>query len=130
MIRRGVLILLAAVCLLSGCELIVFGAAAGGGVAGTYAWINGELKTDYYAPFEKTWSAVERTVANLHGVQVEPVKEISQGTINTVIDDQKVRIVVNYKEKNVTTVAVRIGTVGDKRSSQMIQDRIGDNLKK
>lgn len=123
-------LLLAGVCLLSGCPVLLVGGAAVGGATGTYIWVNDELKTDYYAPFDKTWSACEKTVAQLHGTKVEPAKEISQGTINTLIDDEKVKISVTYKERNVTTVAVRVGTVGNKLSSQLIHDRIAENLKK
>ena len=73
---------------------------------------------------------MEKTVAGLHGTKVEPVKEISQGTINTVIDDEKVRISVNYKERNLTSVAIRVGLYGNKLSSQLMHDRIAENLKK
>lgn len=123
-------LMLAGVCMLSGCTLLMVGGAAAGGAAGAYYWVNDELKTDYYAPFDKAWTACEKTVAGLHGTKVEPVKEISQGTINTLIDDEKVRISVTYKERNVTTVAIRVGTVGNKLSSQLIHDRIAENLKK
>jgi len=129
-LRMVSVLLLAGVCLLSGCALLVVGGATAGGAAGAYVWLNEELKTDYYAPFDKTWTAVEKTVAGLHGTKVEPVREISQGTINTLIDDEKVRISVTYKERNVTSVAVRVGTVGNKLSSQLIHDRISENLKK
>jgi hypothetical protein len=123
-------IMLAVVCLLSGCGLLLVGGAATGGAAGAYVWLNEELKTDYQAPFDRTWTACEKTVAGLHGTKVEPVKEISQGTINTVIDDEKVRISVTYKERNVTSVAIRVGLYGNKLSSQLIHDRIAENLKK
>ncbi|MEN6465529.1 MAG: DUF3568 family protein [Syntrophaceae bacterium] len=129
-LRMVSVLLLVGVCLFSGCTLLVMGGAAVGGAAGAYVWVNDELKTDYYAPFDKTWTAVEKTVAGLHGTKVEPVREISQGTINTLIDDEKVRIAVTYKERNVTTVAIRVGTVGNKLSSQLIHDRIAENLKK
>ncbi|MCX5914501.1 MAG: hypothetical protein NTV04_21525 [Deltaproteobacteria bacterium] len=42
------------------------------------------------------------------------------------IDYQKVMV----KEKNVTMVALQVEMVGNKLSSQMIQDKIGENLKK
>lgn len=129
-LRMVSVLLLAVVCALSGCELLVIGGAAVGGAAGAYVWVNDELKSDYYAPFDKTWTAVEKTVAGLHGTKVEPIREISQGTINTLIDDEQVRISVTYKERNVTTVAIRVGMVGNRLSSQLIHDRIAENLKK
>ena len=108
----------------------MFGGAVVGGAAGSYVWINEELKTDYPASFDRTWAAAEKTVAGMRGTQVEPVKEISQGTINAVIDDEKVRIYVSYKEKNLTSVAIRVGVVGNRLASQRLLDNISENLKK
>ena len=129
-LRLIVVLLLGGVCLLSGCEVLLFGGAIAGGATGSYVWINEELKTDYPASFDRTWVAVEKTVAGMRGTQVEPVKEISQGTINAVIDDEKVRIYVSYKEKNLTSVAIRIGVVGNRLASQRLHDHISENLKK
>ncbi len=86
--------------------------------------------TDYYAPFEKVWAAAEKTVADMHGLDVERNKEIAQGTINAVIDNDKIFISVKYKEKNVTTVAVRVGMLGNKLASQLLHDKIADHLPK
>jgi len=129
-LRLIAVLLLGGVCLLSGCEVLLFGGAIAGGATGSYVWINEELKTDYPASFDRTWVAVEKTVAGMRGTQVEPVKEISQGTINAVIDDEKVRIYVSYKEKNLTSVAIRIGVVGNRLASQRLHDHISENLKK
>ena len=79
--------------LFSGCWwLVIGGAAAGAGTAGTYYYVNGELKTDYSAPFDKVWNACKKTVADMHGIEVIPNKEIAQGTINTLINNEKVKI--------------------------------------
>jgi hypothetical protein len=129
-LRLIAVLLLGGVCLLSGCEVLLFGGAIAGGATGSYVWINEELKTDYPASFDRTWVAVEKTVAGMRGTQVEPVKEISQGTINAVIDDEKVRIYVSYKEKNLTSVAIRVGVVGNRLASQRLLDHISENLKK
>jgi hypothetical protein len=115
----------------SGCvPLIVGGAAAGAGTAGTYYYVNGGLKTDYSAPFDKVWSACEKTVADMHGIEVVPNKEIAQGTINTLINDEKVKFEITYKSKNLTTVTIRVGLIGNKLSSQLLHDKIADYLVK
>jgi len=114
----------------SGCAVLVGGAAVGAGVSGTYVYVKGEMITDYYAPFEKVWAAVEKTVADMHGLDVERNKEIAQGTINAFINEDKVFFSVKYKEKNVTTVAVRVGMLGNKLASQMLHDKIADHLPK
>lgn len=123
-------LMLAALWVVSGCAVVAVGGAAAVGASGTYMWINGELKTDYYAPFDKTWTAVEKAIAAMRGTEVAPNKEIAQGTITTVIEDEKVQFYVSYKEKNVTNVAIRVGVVGNRLSSQRLHDKIAENLKK
>ncbi len=116
--------------LISGCwmaPVLIGGAAAG---SGTYFYINGEMKTDYYASFDAVWSACEKTVADMRGLDVQRDKLLAKGKIDAVIDDDKVQISVTYKAKNVTTVSVRIGLFGNKLSSQLIHDKILDNLTK
>jgi len=34
----------------TGCAAVVVGGTAVGSVSGTYVWLNGEMKTDYYFP--------------------------------------------------------------------------------
>ena len=111
-------------------ELLIGGAAVGAGTAGTYYYINGELKTDYSAPFDKVWSACEKTIADMHGIEVVPNKEIAKGTINTLINDEKVNFEITYKSKILTTVTIRVGLIGNKLSSQLLHDKIADYLVK
>jgi hypothetical protein len=116
--------------LISGCAAAVVGGAALGAGSGTYFYINGEMKTDYYFPFDAVWSACEKTVADMRGLDVERDKMLAKGKIDAVIDDEKVHISVTYKAKNVTTLSIRIGLLGNKLSSQLIHDKILDNLVK
>jgi hypothetical protein len=46
------------------------------------------------------------------------------------INGEKVKFDITYKSKNVTTVAIRVGLVGNKQSSQLLHDKIADNLVK
>jgi len=112
----------------SGCPAAVVGGAAVGAGSGTYFYVNGELKTDYYYSFDKVWSACEKTVADMRGLDVEPNKEIGSGKITAMIENEKIQITANYKAKNVTTVSVRVGVMGDKLASQLLHDKIADNL--
>ena len=114
--------------LISGCGALLVGGAAVGAGSGTYFYINGEMKTDYYTSFDTAWNACQKTVADMRGLDVLPEKEIGKGKISAVINDEKVVISVTYKAKNVTTVSVRVGLIGNKLSSQLIHDKIGDNL--
>lgn len=115
---------------LFGCVPLIVGGAAAGAGAGTYYYINGELKTDYNKSFDKVWAACEKTIASMHGTEVIPDKEIAKGTINSTINNEKVKFYITYKSKNVTAVAIRIGLIGDKLSSQLLHDKIADNLAK
>ena len=126
--EKWLLSLAALAFLLSGCAAALVGGAAIGAGSGTYFFINGELKTDYYQSFDDVWKASEKTVADLRGVDVIPAKEIGKGKITSLINGEKVDISVSYKAKNVTTVAIRVGLIGNKLSSQLIHDKIGDNL--
>lgn len=127
--RRAWVSLVVGICLLAaGCAPLVVGGAAVGSASGTYLWINGEMKTDYYSSFDRTWAACEKTVADMKGVDVEPSKEIAQGTIVAFINDEKVTFSVKYKAKNQTTVSIRVGLIGNKLSSQLLHDKISDRL--
>ena len=123
-----VVLLIMSAFMISGCELALIGVGAVGAGSGTYFYINGEMKTDYYHSFDATWSACQKSVADMRGLDVEQEKEIGNGKIMAVVNDEKVKIEVLYKAKNVTTVSVRVGLIGDKLSSQLIHDKIGDNL--
>jgi len=116
---------------LSGCApavaILAVGAAAGTGV-GTYAYVNGELSTDYHVPFDRAWAACEKTIADMRGYEVQPEKGIGDGTISAVIDADKVKMTLKYKGKDITNVAIRVGLMGNRTSSQLLHDRIHDNL--
>ena len=122
--------LAAVVFLASGCAPLVIGGAAVGTGTGTYFYVSGELQTDYYSSFDKVWTACEKTMADMRALYVEPYREIGKGTISSVIRDEKVRFVVTYKAKNQTTVSVRVGLFGNKTASQLLHDKIGDNISK
>ncbi len=126
----GILLAVMGAFLISGCAAVLVGGAAVGAGSGTYLYINGEMKTDYYSSFDAVWSACEKTVADMRGLDVERDKMLAKGKIDAVINDEKVQISVTYKAKDVTTVSVRIGLFGNKLSSQLIHDKILDNLAK
>lgn len=130
-IRNRLLLLIAAgIFFVSGCAVMAVGGAAVTGSTGTFFYVNGNLKTDYHYSFEKVWNASEKTVAYMNAVDVIPAKEISKGTIDALIDGEKVSISVKYKAKDLTTVSIRVGLLGDKLASQRLHDNIVDSLLK
>jgi len=111
-----------------GCAALVVGGAAVGAGSGTYMYVNGELRTDYPYSFDKVWVACEKTIADMRGTAVEPNKEIGQGTISTKINNEPVKFIIKYKDKNLTTVGIRVGIVGDQTSSKLLHDKVNDNI--
>jgi hypothetical protein len=126
--KGWIVLLLMGAFLISGCTAVLVGGAAVAAGSGTFLFINGEMKTDYYHSFDSAWNACQKTVADMRGLDVLPDKEIGKGKISAMINDEKVQISVTYKAKNVTTVAIRVGLIGNKLSSQLIHEKIGENL--
>ena len=128
--HRWILSLAILILVSSGCTAALIGGAAVGAGTGTFVYLKGELKTDYNQSFDSVWKACEKPVADMRGLDVMPAKEIGKGKIAAVIDGEKVDISVTYKAKNLTTVSIRVGLIGNKQSSQLIHDKIEENLSK
>ena len=119
----------AVVFLATGCAAVIgIGAIAGSGAG--YVYVKGSLQSDFKHSYDSTWAACEKTMADMRALNVVPLKEIGQGRINAVINNEKVRFDVQYKGRNVTTVTIRVGLFGNKTASQLLYDRISDNLAK
>ena len=128
--KRAAVALIVLTCCFSlyGCPVLVVGGAAVAGGTGTYYYVEGEMKTDYYFSVDAVWSAVEKTIADMKGSDVEPDKD--GGRIVAVINDEKVTFRLTYKDKDLTTLGVRVGPVGNQAAAKVIQDRVADNLLK
>ena len=94
------------------------------GGTGTYYYVEGELRTDYYFPVPGVWSAVEKTIADMKGRDVEPDRQTDGGKIVAVINDEKVTFRLKYKDKDLTTLGIRVGLVGNETASKMLHDRV------
>jgi hypothetical protein len=66
----------------------------------------------------------------MRGKDVKPKREIGIGSIRAVINDENVKFKVTYKNKNLTSVGVRVGFLGNKLSSQLLHDKVYDNIAK
>jgi hypothetical protein len=129
--RTAVVLILLACCFsLYGCPVLVVGGAAVAGGTGTYYYVEGEMRTDYYFSVATVWSAVEKTIADMKGRDVEPDKQTDGGKITAVINEEKVQFRIKYKDKDLTTLGVRVGLMGNETASKVLQDRVADNLPK
>lgn len=116
--------------LLGGCAPLLIGGAAVGAGAGTYVYINGELRVEYNVPFDKVRTACEMAIADLGGKEVTPDWKIGVGTIKTRIQNEKVTLRLEYKTKESTILSIRVGYLGNKESSQLIKDKVSEYLVK
>ena len=130
--KRAVVALILLACSLGlyGCPVLVVTGAAVAGGTGTYYYVEGELRTDYYFSVPAVWSAVEKTIADMKGQDVVPEKETEGGKITAVINEEKVVFRAKYKDKDLTTLGIRVGVVGNETASKMLHDRVADNLVK
>ena len=116
---------------LSACskKWVAIGAAAAAVGAGAYYYVKGDLKRNYEAPMDKTWDA---TIKALEALQINVESKQNDaltGVINGKLADGK-SYTVNVKRlgENLTEVAIRIGTFGDRERAEAIHDKILSNL--
>jgi len=96
--------------------------------SGKFFYTDGVLRTNYHAEFQKVWEACIKAMRDMKAVDIATDKKISEGTIEAKVYDEEVRIALEYKEKNITQVAIRVGVSGSNISSQLIHDKIKQNL--
>ena len=124
-----VLLLLWAVVLFAGCDATMMVRGKVMGVSsGQFIYQDGYMTTRYKADIQPVWQACEKAVADLKGQDVQKDRKISSGTIKTVISEERVTIVVEYIERDLTSVGVLAGVAGNKFASRLIHDRIAANL--
>lgn len=129
--KTKILLLLAMACLLFGCNAaMVINGKVMGISSGTFIYEDGYLTTQYKADIEPVWKACEKAVNELNGQQTQKERNISTGSIKTVISDEKVIILVEYIGKDLTSVSVLSGVVGNNMADRIIQDKIAANIGK
>ena len=96
---------------------------------GTYVYVEGDMKTDYYYSFEDVWTACESVIAKMNALDVVKDKDVGKGKIQAVLDGEKVWFTAKYKADELTSLTVRVGFLGDKVASQRLHDLVADNLK-
>lgn len=115
--------------LIYGCAIVV-GDKVVGVSSGKFIYTDGILTTVYSAPFDKIWKACEKTVADMMASDIEKDKKIATGTIDAVVSGDKIHISAKYVSKDSTTVSVRVGLAGNNLASQLIHEKIKNNLLK
>ena len=124
------LFLIPALLLIAGCDTaLTVGAKTVGIRSGEFIYTDGYLRATYTFPFDKVWPACEKTLTGMKATDVERIRKIAQGTFTAMLLDEKVRISVEYVEKEITAVSIMVGTSGNNLASQLIHDRLATTLK-
>jgi len=122
--------LIPAILLIAGCDTaLTVGAKTIGIRSGEFIYTDGYLRATYIFPFDKVWPACEKTLTGMKATDVERIRKIAQGTFTAMILDEKVRISVDYVEKEITSVSIMVGMSGNNLASQLIHDRLATTLK-
>jgi len=125
----AVLSLLAALLLIAACDTaFTVGSKTLGFRSGEFIYTDGYLRTTYPFPLEKIWAAGEKTLAELKASEIERIKRIATASFVALIQDEKVRISIEYLDKQTTAVSIMVGTGGNNLASQLIHDRLARNL--
>jgi hypothetical protein len=126
----GATFLISALLLITGCDTaLTVGSKTIGIRSREFIFTDGYLRATYLFPFDKTWTACDKTLTAMKATDVERIRKIAQGNFTAMIQDEKVRISVDYVEKEITAVAVRVGSSGNNLASQLIHDRIANTMK-
>lgn len=98
--------------------------------SGNFIFTDGYLTTNYNYPFDEVWKACEQTLGDMKATAVEKNLKIASGTMSAVAQEEKLQIAVEYISKNQTSVSVRVGMSGNNMASQLIHEKIANNILK
>ena len=117
--------------LLAGCNAAInMNGKVAGISSGRFVYQDGNLVSNYKADIDLVWMACEKTLTELKATDIQKERKISTGIIKAVIQDEKVVISVEYVDKDLTSVSVFVGVVGNNMASRLIHDKIIGNLAK
>lgn len=119
--------LFALICMVSclyGCAAVLLGVGAGVGI-GAYRWVEGQLVREYPLEYSRAWDAVNSALNNLNISISSSMNDGDRGTIEAVRKDgTKVVVKLTDKRQGVTSVAVRVGMLGNRDAGERVHDEI------
>jgi len=111
---------------LSGCLLAAVGAGAG-----TVAYVKGDLEVVRPEGVAEVYEATKAAVAQLEYVTTESSKDATSAmVVARDSKDDKIKIKLEATPEGPTSISIRIGTWGDERRSNIIYNKIVENLEK
>jgi hypothetical protein len=128
--RKSLVLITGVFLLLSGCDTsLTVGSKTVGIRSGAFLYEDGYLRATYNFPFDKVYTACEKTLKGMKATDIERIRKISHGSFTAMLQDEKIRITVDYLEKGMTSVSAMAGTSGNKIAAQLIHDRLEETLK-
>lgn len=112
----------------AGCLVV----AAGAGAAGTVAYMRGDLETEEPYRLDVVYAATREAAEQLELSVLEGKTEkdaLSATIVARDAADKRVTIHLRAQTEQTTRISIRIGTFGDQTKSQMIYNRIKENLR-
>lgn len=98
--------------------------------SGQFFYTKGTLTTEYSGTtYDKVWVACEKALEDLKATNVVTQKKIASGTLTADLEEEEVRISVEYLSKDITSVSIRVGTAGSNLASQFVHEKIKEHLK-
>jgi hypothetical protein len=123
------LVLVGALLVTSGCEvlLVSIGGAALG--AGAVAYVRGELETTLASPLARVHAASQGALDDLQFAVSSSDRDAVYGEIRALtVDDRRIKLEMNARGKEVTELRIRVGMFGDEEVSRRILDRLKARL--
>lgn len=122
--RTRLMLLLSSLIFFYGCAAVLLGVGAGVGVGG-YRYLEGNLVREYPVSQTKAWDAANNALANLKIGVTTSFNNGAKGTIEAVQKDgTKVVLKIRDKGQKVTSISVRVGILGDRKSAEVIHNAI------
>jgi hypothetical protein len=114
--------------MLSGCFLLLLGAAGAAG-AGTVAYVRGELKATLDANMDRSYDASLKALDQLQLIPISKQKDqLGAEIVARTSVDKRVTVTLKRVDDKLTNLSIRIGVFGDESLSRTIYDRIKKSL--
>lgn len=121
--------LLAAISLLVACDTaLTVGSKTIGFHSGEFIYTDGYLRTTYAFPIDQVWTACEKVLAEMKAGEVERIRRIATGRFEATVQYEKVRISLEYIDRQATGVSIMVGVGGNHLASQLIHERLARAL--
>ncbi len=106
-------------------------AAVGAGAVGTVAYVKGDLESVESHSIDTVYEATLQAMNDLDLYVTLKFKDALTAEINARdTQDSKVTIKLNSQSEGITKLSIRVGIFGEETKSQLIYNKIRDNLPK